>query len=390
MELKELQGQLQTAFEELKAAGEKQANEIKAFGATSQETKSVLDRINSDMNELKGRIDSAETKLNRTAFNGGGEPNQENNEKKAAFFKFMREGKSGLSPEERKALVEDGTGQIIVPEGLDQEIYRELPKLTVMRGLVSSRQIQTDRIRRRSMNEVTVGWGKLETSVPTLASFESTLTPADDYLYIENVYGLTKVGEDELEDTDVNLQQYISNSFAQAFAEAEDHAFLFGTGHANYQPEGIFNGTTVGRFTSASLGAVNADDLIKLAYEVKAQYAQKGSYLMNSKLELAVRLFKDQNGQYLWQPALTAGAPNAFNGRPVYVQDSINGTVATGNEIAAFGDFKAGYQVLDRNGGAITRINELYIEDGLIGFKYKRRVGGGVVRPNAMKILKVQ
>jgi HK97 family phage major capsid protein len=392
MELKDLQTQLQTTFEELKQMGQRQEQEIKTFGAATQETKDSITKINASFDEIKGRIDAMETKMNRTGFNGqGGGVDPEIQKKNVAFFKFMREGLAGISREE-KALVQDSTGEIIVPEELDSEIYRGLQKLTVMRSLVSARPISTNRQRRRSMNEVTVGWGKLETSATkTLADFESTLTPAfEEYIYVEDLLGLTKIGEDELEDSDINLQAYLADSFTQAAAAAEDLAFLKGTGHANEQPEGILNGTDVTRFNTGAAGTFTADDLIKLPYEVPAQYEKGGQYLVNRKIELAMRLFKDSNGHHLWQPSIQAGTPNVFNGYSVYKHEDMDNTVATGKEIAVFGDFKAAYRVLDRKGGSITRINELYIEDGLIGFKYKRRVGGGLVRPNALRVLKVQ
>jgi HK97 family phage major capsid protein len=389
MELKELQTQMQTAFEDLKKAGEQRDNEMKKFGDATQETQSTITNINKAMDEIKNKIAEIETKANRAPMGGAPQADPQDQEKKTAFFKFMREGMGGLSREE-KALVQNTVGEIIVPEQLDSEIYRELPKLTVMRGLATVRPTTSNRVRRRSMDEVTTGWGKLETTASKLGDFESSLTPDEEWIYVEDALGLTKIGEDELEDTDVNLTQYIRESFAQAFAEMEDTAFVVGTGHANLQPEGILNGTTVGRFNSGAVGTFEADDLIKLAYQVKAQYRRNGSYIVNSEIELLMRLMKDQNGQYLWQPSLQAGKPSTFNGRPVYNQEDVSGAVATGNDVAIFGDIAQGYRVVDRAGGVVTRINELYIEDGLIGFKYKRRVGGGVVRPNALKVLKIQ
>jgi HK97 family phage major capsid protein len=393
MELKDLQTQLQTTFEELKKMGERQENEIKSFGQATQETKNSIEKINTAFDEIKGRIDAMETKANRTAFGANGEPQDpKEQEKKTAFFKFMREGLGGLSREE-KALVQDTTGDILVPADLDSVIYRTLPQLNVLRSLANVRNTNSDRIRRVSMNEVTTGWGKIEANVPAstkLATFESSLTPSEAWLYVEDAYGLTKIGEDELEDSDLNLQSYLADSFAQAFANLEELGFLKGTGHANGQPEGILNGSTVTRFTTAAAGTLTADDMIKVAYEVPAQYAKNGQYLVNRKIELAMRLMKDSQGQYLWQPSLQAGAPSTFNGKSVNLVENMDSTVATTKEVAIFGDVKQAYQVLDKQQGSISRINELYINDGLIGFRYKRRVGGGVVRPSALRVLKVQ
>ncbi len=36
----------------------------------------------------------------------------------------------------------------------------------------------------------------------------------------------------------------------------------------------------------------------------------------------------------------------------------------------------------------MQRLNELYAEEGMVGFKFRKRVGGDVVRPEALRILK--
>lgn len=391
MDLKELQGQLSASFEELKKMGQRHETELKTFGDATQETKNSIANINAEMDKLKGQIDQLAVKANRMpGANGQPQMSEEQKARSEAFYKFVREGKQGLTADEKKALVEDATGQILVPEDLDDEIYRELPKLSVMRQLATVRTTGRDRIRRRSLTEVTVGWGKLEVH-PTakLGDFESTMVPSDEYLYIEDALGLTKIGEDELEDTDINLAALIQDSFTQAYAELEDTAFIAGTGHANYQPEGILTTAAVPKVNTGAVGTFSADDMIKLAYALPAQYRRNGKYLVNSAIELNMRLMKGTDGQYLWQPSLQAGTPNSFNGSAVFNQDDIAGTVTTGSAVAVFGDFKAGYRIYDRKGGSVQRLNELYIEDGLIGFKYKRRVGGGVVRPNALRILTV-
>ena len=348
-------------------------------------TKAEFEEFQKKINE---RIDQLETMINRPPAPGDSKDNGQPSEKKAAFFKFMREGKGALRPEEAKALVSDETGQILIPEELESEIYRELPKITVVRSLATVRQTRSDRVRRRSLTEVAVGWGKLETGA-TLT--ESTMTPSDAYQYVEDLYGLTKIGEDELADTDVALESIVTDSFSRAIAEAEDKAFIVGTGHANNQPEGILNGTVVARVDAGQAGGITADDLLKLIYEVPAQYRRNGVFIMNSKTELALRLLKDSNGQYLWQPSLQAGRPNTFAGYPIYNQEDVPEIpdAGTAADIVIFGDVRSGYRIIDRLGMTVQRLVELYSEQGLIGFKVHYRVGGGVIRPDALRVLKV-
>src|SRR5690625_4119890 len=298
MDMKEIQNQLGKAIEEFKNARDKFNEETKHFGEATQETKNQIQKMNDEIDKLKNKLDDVETKNNRMEFETGEEEteNKMTPEQKKAFFQFMREGKAGMYPDERKALVQDSQGEIIVPEALDREIERELPKITIARNLAQVRTINTNRQRRRSMNEVQVVWGNLELGKgSTWEEGESDLVPDEEYLYVEDLFGWTTIGEDELEDSDVNLQSYIADSYSRAFAEAEDSAMFVGTGHSNVQPEGILNSSV----DTLDVGEISVDEFLKLEYEVPAQYRRRGSYVVHSKTELALRLLKNGDGQYL-------------------------------------------------------------------------------------------
>jgi len=350
-------------------------------------TKAEFEEFEKKINE---RIAQLETMIKRPVV---ADSVAENSENKSVFFKFLREGKAGLEPTERKKLVEDTAGQILVPEELETEVYRELPRISVIRGLATVRQVRSDRIRSRSLTEVQVGWGKLETSTTSLEEPTSYLVPSDKYHYVEDLYGLAKIGEDELMDTDVALESLIVDSFSRAIAQAEDRAFIIGAGHnaQKPEPEGILTSTDVERVNAKAAKSITTDDILSLIYAVPAQYRRNGVLLVNSQTELALRLLKDKNDQYLWQPSLQAGRPNTFAGFPVYNQEDIPSIPAgsTAADVAIFGDLRSGYRILDRLGITVQRLTELYAESGLIGFRVHYRVGGGVIRPNALRVLHV-
>ncbi|BER92693.1 phage major capsid protein [Atrimonas thermophila] len=344
---------------------------------TKAEFEELKEKIEKDYLEIKTALQRPETAAQ--------DVDEEKAQKKAAFFKYLR---GEILNREEKALVADSTGQILIPEELEAEVRMEKPKTAVIRPLATVRTIRSDRIRRRSLTDVSVSWGKLETGA-TLT--ESTPTPSEAYIYVEDLYALAKVGEDELMDTDIALESLLVQAFSNKTAEAEDTAFVAGTGHSNGQPEGILNGTTVTRVNAGQAGAITADDILRLIYEVPSQYRKNGVLIVNSSTELALMLLKDNNGQYLWQPALQAGRPNTFRGYPVYTQDDVPEIPAAGTaaDVAIFGDLKSGYMVVDRLGMTVQRLTELYAESGLVGFKVHYRVGGGVVWPNALRILQV-
>lgn len=307
-----------------------------------------------------------------------------------AFLDLVRYGRAGLSPEAR-ALVEDTNGEILVPEALETELRRDIPALAIVRNIASRRQLTSNRVRRRSLDEVTVGWGKLETGTALVESMPDT--PTEEYTYAEDLYGLAKIGEDELMDSDVNLEAFVRDSFALAIAAAEDTGFTVGAGHASEEPVGFM--TAGGDITAVEAGqdsAITVDDFKTLIYAVPAQARRNGRFVLASATELILSTLKDSNGQYLWQPSNQAGRPNSFLGYPLENQEDVAEVDATGTEarqVAAFGDWLRTYRVYDRLGMTLKRLEELYSEDGMIGFRVHFRVGGDVVNPDWARRLTV-
>ena len=421
--IKELTGETKSLLDHVrKADGDREA-EVKRLGEETAETKQVIDRMNDDFEKLEKQIDTGfgeiEAKIRNAVANGseGGKAEKAAEvlsrlaEREitvdaakahiAAFRKWCREGKAGLTPDEQKNLVEDATGELIVMFDLDPTLYRVMPQLNVIRSLASSRTTVKDRLRARSITELTTGWGKLETGTTISAS---SGTPAEAYMYVEDLYGLTKIGEDELMDADFTLEAWVSSSFGIDVANKEESGFASGTGHGSQQPNGFlqatvsgFDGTTIQAqdLTSASAaGAMNLDEIIELEFQLKAQYAANASYLVNRATVPTMRVAKDSSNRYLWvQGGLMSGnierIPSTFNGYPVYQSLAMDKypTGAGTKFPVVFADFQH-YMVLDRLGLTVQRLNELYAESGLVGFKAHRRVGGGPLRGEAFARLK--
>lgn len=405
----ELRQQRARVVESMRAITENSEKENRGLNAEERQT---YDRHETDFTEFTERINRVEAEEKRDAelaqsvaggqggqTGGGGVDGSDKEarakERRTAFLAYVRRGAGMISPEQR-ALVENSDGQILVPEDLEAEIYRSLPKLTIMRPLAAKRTTVRDRVRRRSLDEVTVGWGKLETNDQTLQDSMPD-TPTEDYSYVEDQYGLAKIGEDEFDDTDVNLEAFVTDSFTRALGESEDTAFTVGLGHASHQPVGwstagggisaVTSTATTYAGTTTNAPGLLIDDMISLIYAVPAQYRKNGSFVMASSSELRIAQTKDANGQYLWQASVQSGRPNTFLGYALYDQEDV-AAIAAAKAIAGFGDWNSGYRILDRQGMTVQRLVELYSEDGEIGFKVRRRVGGDVVRPDALRLLK--
>ncbi len=144
------------------------------------------------------------------------------------------------------------------------------------------------------------------------------------------------------------------------------------------------------RVETTAADAIASDDILELIYELPEQYQTNAVLMFRNTTIKAIRKLKDAvSGQYMWQPSLQAGQPATFAGYPVIAQRSIPAIASSPEcDIGIFGDLKAGYRILDRQGMTIQRLVEIYATAGLIGLLAKFRVGGGVVRPDAIRILK--
>ena len=117
---------------------------------------------------------------------------------------------------------------------------------------------------------------------------------------------MIKVSEELLNDSVFDLQSYISREFARRIGAKEEEAFFTGDGKG--KPLGVLaatGGAETG-VTAASATAVTADELMDLYYSLKSPYRKKSVWVLNDSTIKAIRKLKDNNGQYLWQPSLTA------------------------------------------------------------------------------------
>ncbi len=196
---------------------------------------------------------------------------------------------------------------------------------------------------------------------------------------------MIKVSEELLNDSVFDLQSYISREFARRIGAKEEEAFFTGDGKG--KPLGVLaaKGGAEAGVTAASATAVTADELMDLYYSLKSPYRKKSVWVLNDSTIKAIRKLKDGNGQYLWQPSLTAGTPDTILGRPVKTSAYMP-AIAAGARSIAFGDFSY-YWIADRQGRSFKRLNELFAATGQVGFLASQRVDGRLILAEAIKVL---
>lgn len=268
----------------------------------------------------------------------------------------------------------DADGGYLVPDEYDTRLIQKLEDNNIVRALAT-------KIKTSGEHKINIA-----STTPAAAWIEEggTLTFGDakfeqKILDAHKLHVAVKVTEELLYDNAFGLENFLIDSFGKAIGNAEENAFLNGTG--NGQPTGIFDETAGGTYITTE--ATEGDAIIELVYSLKRAYRKNAAFILNDKMIAKIRTYKDHNGAYMWQPSLIAGEPDKLLGYPVYTsqyapEDSI-----------AFGDFSY-YNIGDRGARSFKQLTELFAGNGMIGYVAKERVDGILVLPEAVQILKIE
>ncbi len=312
------------------------------------------------------------------------------------FAKAMRTGIKGqqwvdtLDVAEKADLVENATGEIIVPHDIAGPIFKTLPHLGVFRGAGPTvRPTTSNKVDLRSMTGATAGWGQLELLTGTVDANVVPNTPVD-VVQVHDLTAMSRVGVDELMDTDTNLIALIQDIVGQQAAMMEDDAFAAGNGVS--RPWGLAaRATSTGNqitqaVTAATTGVVKGDELKQLQYRVASRFRGNGAYFASNDAAEAIALLKDSTSNYLWQPSVRAGEPETLFGKAFYTLEglpSVSASTGITDPSVIYGDPSLGYLIADRQRITVQRLDERYAELGLVAFLFRMRVGGDVMRPAA-------
>ena len=193
---------------------------------------------------------------------------------------------------------------------------------------------------------------------------------------------MIKVSEELLNDSIFDIQSYLATEFARRIGNAEEEAFI--TGNGTGKPTGFLSSAELG-VTAAGDKAITADELIDLYHSLAVPYRGKAVWMLNDSTVQFIRKLKDNNGQYLWQPALRDGDVPTILGRP-YFTSAYMPEAAAGAKTVIFGDLNY-YWIGDRQGITFKRLNELFAGNGQVGFLASKRLDGKTVLPEAIKVL---
>lgn len=373
-------------FEEFKAA---QIEKDKQVDAKFDDvvTTDKLSKIEADLGDLQSAIDTANAKLAAAETNGGTEPVKDA-EYTASFRSHFRKGEVNAALNKGA----DDEGGFLAPVEWDRTITDKLVEESPMRQIAGSQTIsKTAFTKLFNLRGTGSGWvgeeaARPETNTPEFG--QMTITPGE-------LYAMPGATQGMLDDAEVDLESWIAGEVQTEFAKQEGLAFVSGNG--TNKPNGFLTYATgaanaaanplgaIEVLAAAGVAAVTEDELLDLIYAVPSTYTMGSRFVMNRTTMGIVRKLRDADGRQLWQPSTALGEPSTLLNYAVTEMPDMPDLAANATGIA-FGNFQRGYLIVDRMGVRVLR--DPFTAKPKVLFYTTKRVGGAVVDPTGLKVLK--
>ena len=153
---------------------------------------------------------------------------------------------------------------------------------------------------------------------------------------------LAKISKSLMNRTDFDLVNFVVRKVAEAIAEFLEKELINGT---SGKMSGLASSTNI--TTSATTGAIAADDLINLQMSIVEQYQNNACWIMNKETLKVLRKLKDNDGNYLLG-TLSSGFGWELLGKKVYISENCP-QIATGKKAVFYGDMSGLYVKLSQN-----------------------------------------
>ena len=389
--------QINAAVKEMRDTNDERLNKIEAKVDPLDLAK--FDAISASVLDLQAALDKMATQAAATRIGGGDITPLVDAEYSTKFAAYFRDGagegdiKAAQKTGPRAALSEGSSanGGYTTPVEWDRTITDKLKLVSPMRQEASIQSISTIGFS-KVFNDRSVGSGW----VGEVAARPATTTPGLSSLTwpVGEIYANAAASQDLLDDSLINIADWLTGEVEYEFARQEGIAFLSGDG-VN-KPSGLLSYVTGGTNAathpfgaiattpSGAVGAYTTDALVSLIYSLPAMFQANAKFYANRSSMSALMKLKNGQGNYIWQPSFQAGQPSTLMAAPIVdMPDMPN--VASGLASILYGDMKRTYLIVDRMGTRVLRdpfTNKPYVQ-----FYCTKRVGGAVMNPEAMKAL---
>ena len=404
--LKKAFKELQEDWHEYKKTNDNRLKLVETRGTAPADYDEKLDKMNTSMDDLTKTVEELQALKNQSTHDDIKAERIEIDQKgKEATSKWFRKGPNALSDEElghiSKSIEQneemkllavdvDRDGGIWVRPEFDLEIRKRIFESSPMRAHADQQTISTDSLEfpydDDEFEDESVGETEARAETDT-GEMNKVSIP------IHEISAQPVATQKLLDDAAINIEAWLTNKVQMKFGRSEATQFISGNGVSvakgilSYPSgSGLFN--TVEQINSGSAGGVTSDGLIDLQNSLFEVFQGNARWFMRRATAGLVRKLKDNEDRYFWSLSgdLTTGAMQTLLGNPIHFADDM--PVAAANSLSiAYGDFRAGYLIVDRIGIRVLR--DPFTTKGKIKFYTTKRFGGGVQQFQAIKLQKL-
>jgi HK97 family phage major capsid protein len=186
-----------------------------------------------------------------------------------------------------------------------------------------------------------------------------------------------------IEDSGVDLIGFLGSQTGNALGFKINEKLTLGAGTT--EPNGIV--ARAGSGVTGTASVLEADDIIDLVYSVDtAGRTLPGvGFQMNASTIAAVRKLKDDAGQYLFAPSLSADERDMLLGYRIYENPAM-ASVGSGNKSIIFGHLPS-YFVRQVGGIRLDRSDDFAFANDLVTFRATVRIDGDLIQTSHVKWL---
>lgn len=195
------------------------------------------------------------------------------------------------------------------------------------------------------------------------------------------------VSEELLTDAAFGLDSYLSQELGESIGLLEETAYAVGDGSG--KPMGIANASSGVTVSQAAVGnslSFTYSALVNFIFALPYQYRRNAVWIMADTAVKNFYTMLDSQNRPLWAVNLKEGQGDTFMGYPIYTSPDLT-AVGVSAKSGIFGDIRRGYTIRRANGFSLQRQDELYSNNGQVGFRGFERVDGRVVLADAMRVL---
>ena len=353
----EKRNDLQTKMEEIlnKAKIENRAmndDEIKNFDETEKEIKNIDATLERKQKLNKMENTKVEDKQNLT---------QEEKDIKA-FAQFIRNAVNGLPQNSETQLTKSDNGSII-PKTIAKKVIDKVIEISPLyaratkyngKGTLAVPKYND------STDDVTVAYA---TEFDELVSHSGKFDTIELTGFL--IGALTKISKSLINNSDVNLTNYVVNKMAEKFKLFYEGECLNGTTSKISGIVGSYDSTNM-KITLANKSSVSADELIDIQEAVSDAFQPNACWIMNRDTRKKIRKLKDSDGNYILNRAFNEKWDYELLGKPVFCSEKAEKLGTASKAVIFYGDL-SGLAIKETESMEIQILLEKYATQHAIG-----------------------